>query len=73
MSWLTDGAVRLALRACRDLVPTKIFWYSFLLEAQSTPGLKGLGKLTQNKFNGLIGNRSRDLRTFSKVLHLCSN
>jgi hypothetical protein len=43
-------AVRmLALRAGRTLLPTNIFWYSFLIEVESTPGpyvrLKGLGKL----------------------------
>jgi hypothetical protein len=32
------------LRAGRALSPRKIFWYSFLLEAKSTPGLEGLGE-----------------------------
>jgi hypothetical protein len=44
-------------------------WYSFMLEAESTPGLdcgwEGLGKL--KKKSQLIGNRTRDLPACSIV------
>jgi hypothetical protein len=50
------------------LYPQEYSWYSFLLEAESTPGaivrLEGLGKL---KKIHLIGNRSRDLPACSIV------
>jgi hypothetical protein len=54
-------AVRLsALCADRPLPPRNIFWYSFLLKAESTPGpvrLAGLGKT--KTFNDLMGNHTR--------------
>jgi hypothetical protein len=52
-----------ALRADRALLPRNIFWYSFLLQGESTPKaivqLEGLGQL--KKCNDLIGTRTRDL------------
>jgi hypothetical protein len=53
-----------ALRTGPTLLPTNIFWYSFLLEAESTSGIRKLKK----KINDLIGNRTRDLPACSIVL-----
>jgi hypothetical protein len=45
-------AVRLsALLRRPPIIPQEDSWFSFLLEAESTPGLKGLGKL--KKFDDL--------------------
>jgi hypothetical protein len=42
-------------------------WYSFLLEAELTPGAAGrIGKL-KKKYSDLIGNRTRDLPACSIV------
>jgi hypothetical protein len=54
-------AVRSALRAGRPLPPEN-FWYSFLFEAESTPGL---GQLKNP--NKIVGSRTRDLRACSIV------
>jgi hypothetical protein len=52
-----------ALHACHTFNPQEDSWYSFLLEAVSTPGaivrLEGLGKL--KKSNALIGNPTRNI------------
>jgi hypothetical protein len=55
---------------CQPYAPAALYppgrsWYSFLLEAESVPGLERLGKL--NKSNDLIGNRTRDLPACSIV------
>jgi hypothetical protein len=44
------------------LSPRKYSWYSFLLEANSTPGHSAAGKITSIKnSNDTIGNWTRDL------------
>jgi hypothetical protein len=58
-----------ALRAGHPLPPRKFqeySWYSFLLEAESTPELEGLGKL--KKSNDLIGIQSGNFLACSIVL-----
>jgi hypothetical protein len=43
------------------LYPQEDSWYSFLLEAESTPGHSAAGRIRWiEKFNYLIGNRTRD-------------
>jgi hypothetical protein len=44
------------------------FWYSFLLEAESTQGHRAAGRIRSiEKFNDLIGSRTRDLPACSIV------
>jgi hypothetical protein len=57
------------------LYPQKDFWYSFLLEDESTPRatvrLEGLSQLKKKKkTDDLIGNRTRDLPGCSILLLL---
>jgi hypothetical protein len=53
-------AVRLSASQPAALYPQEDFWYSFLLEAESTPG-------SIKKSNDLMGNRTRDLPACSIV------
>jgi hypothetical protein len=55
-----------ALRADLSLLPRKILWYTFLLEAELTPDSKRLAKL--KKLSDLIGNRNHDLPACGRVL-----
>ena len=52
-----------------SLPPSKYSWYSFLLEAESTPGpYSAAGRIVSMKnSNDIIGNRTRDLSTCSAV------
>jgi hypothetical protein len=38
INWLTDGAEDVSLRSRPLFTPQEDSWYSFLLEAESTPG-----------------------------------
>jgi len=50
------------------LPPSKYFWYSFLLEAESTQGHSAGGRIVSMKnSNDSIGNRTRDLLVCSAV------
>jgi hypothetical protein len=62
-------AVRLsALHAGLPLPPQEDFWYSFLLEAESTSGHSAAGRIRLiEKSSGFIGNRTRDLHACSTV------
>jgi hypothetical protein len=62
-------AVRLsAPYAPADLYPQEDSWYSFLSEAESTPGDTAGGRIRSiEKSNDLVGNRTRELQTCSVV------
>jgi hypothetical protein len=66
-SRLTDGGKRVSLKRRSQ----ENFWYSFLSETELTPRsyAAGMIKLIE-KFNDLIGNRTRDLPAFSIVPRL---
>jgi len=56
-----------ALRTCR-LSPRKYFWYSFLLETESTPGPQFAGRIVSMKnSHDTIENRITDLPACSAV------
>jgi hypothetical protein len=56
-------AVRLsALRTGRAVLPRKNFYYSFLLEAESTKDHSAAGTIKKNWKNYHIGNQTRDLQ-----------
>jgi hypothetical protein len=65
---LTDGG-KVSLMRRPPFTTQENSWYSFLLEAESTPrGVVGLEKLGQpKKSNELVGNRTRDLSVCSIV------
>jgi hypothetical protein len=42
---LTDGGKVVSVTRRPRLTPKKIFWYSFLLEAESTPGPSAAGRI----------------------------
>jgi hypothetical protein len=54
---LTDGGKVVSLTHRPPFTPQEDSWYSFLLEAESTPGaivrLEGLGKLNKSTSSGL--------------------
>jgi hypothetical protein len=51
-----------AVRTGRFYLPRKYSWYSFMVEAQSTPGPQSM-----KNFNDTIANRTRDLPACSTV------
>jgi hypothetical protein len=58
----TDGGKVVSLTRWPHFTPTEVSWYSFLLEAESTPGHSAAGSIrSTEKSNGLIGNRTHDL------------
>jgi hypothetical protein len=68
-SWLTDGGEVVSLpRQPATLYLQEDSWYSFLLEAESTPGHSEAGRISSiEKSNDLIGNRNRGLPACSIV------
>jgi hypothetical protein len=65
---LTYGGEVSLMRRTAVLYPKKDSWYSFLLEAESTPGPQcGWKSRSTEKSNDLIGNRTRDLRTCRRL------
>jgi hypothetical protein len=50
---LTDGFKVVSLTRRPPFTPQEDSWYSFLLEAESTPGLEGSGKLKKSTSSGL--------------------
>jgi hypothetical protein len=65
---LTDNGEVVSLTLRPPFTPKENSWYSFLLEAESTPGLCAARKIRSiEKSNGVIGNRTRDLPTCSIV------
>jgi hypothetical protein len=65
----TDGGADVSLtRQPAALYLQEDSWYSFLLEAEWTPGHSGAGRIRSNeKSKDLIGNRTRDLPACSIV------
>jgi hypothetical protein len=67
-SQLTDGGEVVSLTRRPPFTPQEDFWYSFLLEAESTPSHSAAGTITSiEKFSDLIGNRTGDLPACSTV------
>jgi hypothetical protein len=64
-SQVADGGEVVSSTRRPSFNPRKIFWCSFLIEAESTPGLERLGQFTN--CNDLIWTRARDLRALSIV------
>jgi hypothetical protein len=66
---LTDGGEVVSLMRRPAFTPQEDSWYSFLLEAGSTPqGHSAAGRIRSiKKSNDLIGNRTRDLPACSIV------
>jgi hypothetical protein len=63
-----NGARLSALTLTLTFTRRKYFWYSFLLEAESTQGHSAAGRImSMNNSNDTIGNRSRDLPVCSAV------
>jgi hypothetical protein len=47
--------------------PRKYSWYSFLLEAEWTPGHSAAGRMSMKNSNDTLGNQTRDLSACSTV------
>ena len=63
-----EGGKVISPRHRPSLHPKKYSWYSFLFEAESTPGLNTTGRIMSKKNSSeTIGNRARDLPTCSAV------
>jgi hypothetical protein len=61
-------AVRLSVSlACRALPYDEVNWYSFLLEAESTPGPSAAGRTRSSEKSSHVGNRARHLPACSVV------
>jgi hypothetical protein len=61
-SRLAGGGEVVSLTRRPRFTPQKDSWYSCLLEVESTPAPYATGRIrSTEKFNGIIGNRTRDL------------
>jgi hypothetical protein len=70
-SRVTDGGKVVRLTHRPLFTPQEDPWYSFLLEAESTPGHSAAGRIrSTEKANDLTGNRTRDLPVCSIVPQL---
>jgi hypothetical protein len=65
-SRLTDGD-EVSLTRRLPFTSQEDSWYSFLLEAESTPGHSAAGRIRSIEKSNLFGNRTRDLQAYSIV------
>jgi hypothetical protein len=71
-NWLTDGGKDVSLKHRPRISPQEhffslSFWYSFLLEAEWTPGPSAAGRIRYIEKIHLIGSQSRDFPACSIV------